>query len=351
MPTNEELAERSEELAERSEALAEELKVFRTKIDTLLLADRGGQPGEGQQAPASPASAPAPTVPSPGRMPNLGTAFLARNTCSATTTTAVVPKFNGDGSHVNPMWHRQRSVWKERFDSIRMDSNENPRSYLVRIDEAVDMLACLEVHRSEKEVLDVIRRGLTSDYDVECCCMLLQPGICRADVESIIIRRHGDLELDKEAGGPDALLAGARSRGSRSRGARRARGRGTRQGNEGGQYQGQGGHNTGPGQGYGNGRRRGGRRGCWNNYYESQIALGPLEMYWPVVGPYPENLRQPQGSEPAIHPNDPRPRCTKCEQIGHPRRQCTALLTLGCAPNPPLYLTERLDGLDQTSGW
>ena len=59
-------------------------------------------------------------------------------------------------------------------------------------------------------------------------------------------------------------------------------------------------------------------------------------MFWPRVGPYPGHIHRPLGSEPAIHPNDPRPRCTKCEQIGHPREQCPARLTLGCDPNSPI---------------
>ena len=58
-------------------------------------------------------------------------------------------------------------------------------------------------------------------------------------------------------------------------------------------------------------------------------------MFWPWVGPNPGHIYWPQGSESVIHPNDPRPKCTKFEQIGHPREQIPARLTIGYDPNPP----------------
>ena len=35
------------------------------------------------------------------------------------------------------------------------------------------------------------------------------------------------------------------------------------------------------------------------------IVHGLPSMIWPRVGPYPGHLHRPQGSEPAIHPDDP----------------------------------------------
>ena len=45
-----------------------------------------------------------------------------------------------------------------------MQQNEDPHACVSRIDEAVDMLACLEVFRDEAEIIDAIARGLTKDY-------------------------------------------------------------------------------------------------------------------------------------------------------------------------------------------
>ena len=47
------------------------------------------------------------------------------------------------------------------------------------------------------------------------------------------------------------------------------------------------------------------------------------------------NLRRPQGAEPGIHADDPRPRCYRRDQIGHLVGQCHAKVILADDPNPP----------------
>ena len=37
---------------------------------------------------------------------------------------------------------------------------------------------------------------------------------------------------------------------------------------------------------------------------------------------YPSHLPRPQGSAPAVHPDDPRERCPCCNQIGHRHQEC-----------------------------
>ena len=85
-----------------------------------------------------------------------------------------------------PRGKAQRSIWKDEFEHICMQQNEDPHAYVCRIDETVDILASLEVYRDEAEIIDVITRGLTKDYETESRALLRQPGICRADVESIL---------------------------------------------------------------------------------------------------------------------------------------------------------------------
>lgn len=230
-----------------------------------------------------------------------------------------------------PRGKAQRSIWKDKFEHIRMQQDEDPHAYVSRIDEAVDMLACLEIYRDEDEIIDAINRGLTKDYETECRALLRQPGICRADVESILRERYDELKRGKKGGGHHALFAGVPSRGGRSGGGRGGHGGGTRHGN---------------GRGRGQGRRRDGNdnevhRGGRQGPGGCRIANGIAGMYWPSVGPYPANLRQPVGNEPALHHNDPRARCSRCDQIGHARDQCSALLTLSCDPNPPTAVLMR----------
>lgn len=85
-----------------------------------------------------------------------------------------------------PRGKAQRAVWKNKFESVRMQRNKDPHEYECRVDEAVDMLACLEDCRDEEETIDATTRGLTKDYKTESRALLLQPGICRAGVESIL---------------------------------------------------------------------------------------------------------------------------------------------------------------------
>lgn len=71
------------------------------------------------------------------------------------------------------------------------------------------MLACVAVFRVEADVIYVVNRGLTKEYEIECRSLLCQPGVCRADIESIIRERLLVITRDKKSGSYHALFAGA----------------------------------------------------------------------------------------------------------------------------------------------
>ena len=71
--------------------------------------------------------------------------------------------------------------------NIRMGYKEDPTSYLARVDNIVDTLACFDVFPSKQYVNNAIVEGLTSDYDTENRAHFNQSNISRVDIESILM--------------------------------------------------------------------------------------------------------------------------------------------------------------------
>lgn len=67
------------------------------------------------------------------------------------------------------------SIWKYRFENIRMQANEDPQPYMSTIDEAVEMLVCLEVYRDKEQKIDAITRGPTKRYETESRALPANP--------------------------------------------------------------------------------------------------------------------------------------------------------------------------------
>ena len=66
-----------------------------------------------------------------------------------------------------PYGTSQHKIWTTRFSYIRMEYKKDPTSYLARVDNIVDKLACLDMFPFKQDVNDAIVEGLTSDYDTE----------------------------------------------------------------------------------------------------------------------------------------------------------------------------------------
>ena len=67
-----------------------------------------------------------------------------------------------------------------------MGNMEDSTSYLARVDNIVDTLACLGVFSPNKDINDTIVEGLTSDYDTECCAHFSKSSLTRDDIESVL---------------------------------------------------------------------------------------------------------------------------------------------------------------------
>ena len=179
-----------------------------------------------------------------------------------------------------------------------MGHKEDPTSYLARVDNIVDTLACLGVFPPEEDINDTIVEGLTSDYETECRAHFNKPGLTRSDIESVLRERHNGMSRKANSGGRQhTLFVGGPSRGGSRKGGQGNHGGGTGRGSSGGPGRGQGGSGTGSTRG--NDRRDRGRRGGGD--LTGHIVHGLPSMFWPRVGPYPGHIHRPLGSEPAIH--------------------------------------------------
>lgn len=244
-----------------------------------------------------------------------------------------------------------KEIWLNKFRTAQMQHGEDPQLYLDRIDEAVHMLGSLDVHKTELEVNYHILQHLSSDYDIEKRCNLarcyMDPcEIDRDGIEGTLRSRYRNLVLDELEGHQEPLLDDSQIRGNCEAGGRRGRRRGKRRGNGGGQGHGQGCNGDwGNGRGWsrqgdrsgdGSSRRddRGGRRGRDDAGQQEPYDDGG-GIYSPQL--YAAHLPPPQqGSLPAVHPASPRPRCYRCNQVGHIVAECNARVTIVGSPNPPI---------------
>ena len=154
---------------------------------------------------------------------------------------------------------------------------------------------------SEEDINDAIVERLTSGYDTEYRIHFSKPGVSHDGMKSALRERYNGMARGTNSEGRQhALFVGDPNRGGSRGGGRGNHGGGTGRGSRGGPGQGQSGSNAGFGRG--NGRRDWGRRGGSNTI--GNIVHGLPSMFWLRVGPFPGHIHRPQGSEPAIYPND-----------------------------------------------
>ena len=81
-----------------------------------------------------------------------------------------------------------------------MQKGEEPFAWIDRVDDVVNMLACLDVHKTEVMIHRQIVRRLTNDYDTECRALFRRRNLPRNELEEIFRDRFAEIQAAKPAG-------------------------------------------------------------------------------------------------------------------------------------------------------
>ena len=116
---------------------------------------------------------------------------------------------------------------------------EDPLVWIDRVDDATNMLACLEVHKTEVMPRRHIVHHLTNDYDMERRALLRRRDIPRDELEEILRDQFAERQAAKPVARQNALYAGTQGCGGQGAGGnggsrRGNRSRGSRGGDRGG---------------------------------------------------------------------------------------------------------------------
>ena len=167
--------------------------------------------------------------------------------------------------------------------------------WIGRVDDAANMLACLDVHKTEVMLLRQIARHLKNDYDMERRALLKRRDLPRSELEEILRDRFAETKAVKPVRRQDSLFACAQDRG-------------------------------GQGAGGNGGSRRGNRTG---------VSRGGGRGGKGIQGSSASNQGQPFNVSNGIFFPQSRPqiKCYRCNQPGHRHNEYTATITLNPNPN------------------
>ena len=122
-----------------------------------------------------------------------------------------------------------------------MKRGEDTLVWIGRVDNAVNILACLDVHKTEVMLRRQIVYHLTNDYDMKRRALLWRRDLPRSELEEILRDRFGKMQAAKPVRRQNALFAGAQGRGGQGAGGNGGSSRGNRtRGSRGGGHGGKG---------------------------------------------------------------------------------------------------------------
>ena len=90
------------------------------------------------------------------------------------------------GDHILPRSEDETHLLRTKLETIPHYKGEDPQDFLARADNLLNTLSAAGEQVPENDVVRIIVRQLSSDYDVEKRSTLTQPGLSRYEVEKII---------------------------------------------------------------------------------------------------------------------------------------------------------------------
>ena len=205
---------------------------------------------------------------------------------------------------------------ERQLETVPNYGNEDPKLFFSRVDQLLTHLRSVDVHKTEKQIVNILVRNLPDHYEIEKCSWLDSPFLRRQDVEHIVraswaTRKTRQLEQRSTSGvtpNPHALVA---------------------RGGYGGPRRG-GGRSSVTGRGIQQSWSRGGGNHHANRQQQQQHPRPPpkpLTANFGFGGPFDGGTNAggwPQEESPPS-PDGSGPHCERCGRKGHVARICRAL--------------------------
>ena len=227
-------------------------------------------------------------------------------------------------SWTGPSSEAETFFLERQLETVPNYGDENPKFFFSRVDQLLTRLRSANIHKTERQIVNILVRNLSDHYEIEKRSRLDSPLLRRQDVEHIVraswaTRKTRQLEHRSASGATSNLHALVASGGFQ-----------TSRGGYGGPRRG-GGRSSGSGRGIQQSWSRGG-----GNHYANRQQLQqhprspskPLTANFGLGGPFDGGTNAggwPQEESPPSS-NGSVPHCERCGRKGHMARICRAPL-------------------------
>ena len=218
-------------------------------------------------------------------------------------------------SWTGPSSEAETFFLERQLETVPNYGDEDPKLFFSRVDQLLTRLRSADIHKTERQIVNILVRNLSDHYEIEKRSRLDSPLLRRQDVEHIVraswaTRKTRQLEQRSTSGvtpNPHALVArGGYGGPSRGGGRSRVTGRGIQQS-----------------------WSRGGGNHHVNRQQQQQHPRSPskpLTANFGLGGPFDGGTNAggwPQEESPPS-PDGSRPHCERCGRKGHVARICRA---------------------------
>ena len=106
---------------------------------------------------------------------------------------------------VLPTFDAEKTLLVRRLEAVEMSPGENPKLFFARVDGIINIMRAVGIEKSEREIVHIIVRQLSPEYDVERKSILADPTIPRAKVEKVVRTAYANNVEIKELGKSQAI--------------------------------------------------------------------------------------------------------------------------------------------------
>ena len=227
-------------------------------------------------------------------------------------------------SWTGPSSEAETFFLERQLETVPNYGDENPKLFFSRVDQLLTRLRSADIHKTERQIVNILVRNLSDHYEIEKRSRLDSPLLRRQDVEHIVraswaTRKTRQLEQRSTSGATPNLHALVASGGFQ-----------TSRGGYGGPRRG-GGRSSGSGRGIQQSWSRGGGNHHANRQQLQQHPRSPskpLTANFGLGGPFDGGTNAggwPQEESPPSS-NGSVPHCERCGRKGHMARICRAPL-------------------------
>ena len=227
-------------------------------------------------------------------------------------------------SWTGPSSEAEKLFLERQLETVPNYGDENPKFFFSRVDQLLTRLRSANIHKTERQIVNILVRNLSDHYEIEKRSRLDSPLLRRQDVEHIVraswaTRKTRQLEHRSASGATPNLHALVASGGFQ-----------TSRGGYGGPRRG-GGRSSGSGRGIQQSWSRGGGNHHANRQQLQQHPRSPskpLTANFGLGGPFDGGTNAggwPQEESPPSS-NGSVPHCERCGRKGHMARICRAPL-------------------------